>query len=697
MPATVAFGLFQIGAPLWVVNAVAGVGIIGSITHIAGAIAISVGLQYLSGIFFGRQAQPKPSEQHGIIRQSAAPRTISVGRVKTSGLLCFAESEDGVYWRVIALDSCETDAIEEHWLDDRVVDLDENGDATSESGYYSDIPRVSIDARLGTDEQAHYDELATAFPSAWTEDHKGNGVTHALVKLVQPKQQDIAKMFPTGPYTNYRAVRRAAKVRTITEGEFDAAAWSENAAAILFYYLTHADGARLADSWVLNAATENEQAIADCADAIPLKAGGTEDRYRISGSWRFDERPADVISRFLAACDGMLMPTPERGLALKVGKWEAPTVTIDANAIVGISDFGRGRDALTTANTVRAQYVSRLHDYKETDADPWVDDDDVLARGEIAQSVELYAVPSHSQARRLMKVLANRLNPEWTGTLVTNLRALPALGHRFVNVEIEEYGIDQAFEILGVEFVIGEDGSTLTGLQFQIATLPESAYAWDAASEEGTAPEVPEDTGATNTIPAPANYSVTLDTRTISGVQVSVAVLDWDAPTNDSLVAEARGKKTADSSWTVLSVSPEESATESGPLEDGQEYEFEARFVSLTGRVSTWATDDPVTAGTPAPPIPTGFTATLDGADVDLAWTMPNSAMVVGARIWRAPSTTPFGSATDISGLLAGSALQAMTYTDVGPAADDYDYWVTAEGSNGALSPEAGPEPVTVP
>src|SRR5690606_22005934 len=97
---------------------------------------------------------------------------------------------------------------------------------------------------------------------------------------------------------------------------------------------------------------------------------------------------------------------PDGGLTLDIGEWAEPTVTLDADSIVGFSEVGRGRDILSTANTIRAKYLDPSQDYQAADADPWVDADDVAARGEIASDIEFAMAPSHSQARRLMKLAA---------------------------------------------------------------------------------------------------------------------------------------------------------------------------------------------------------------------------------------------------------------------------------------------------
>ena len=452
-------------------------------------IAVGLGISFLAQtLFSSKPAQPKPSDGQIIIKQPAGPRTRSYGRVKVGGTLVFANVSSGAYGRVIAMGSGEIDAVEEHWIDDHLVTL--SGSAVTSAPFVpGGVSKAFIEFRLGTDSPALYSALNATYPALWTADHLGKGIPSAFLVIHQVDSEDMGDIFPNYGQTNYRQVQRGAKVRAVSSGSLTAPAWTDNAAAIILDYLTHPDGLNLADSWITNAAAEWEQAIADCFDAMETDTG-TEARYRIWNTYRFDERPADVLTRFLVACDGSLFPTPDRGLVLRVGKWTTPTVTIDGDAIIGFSEFGRGRDILSTANTIRARYTSPDHDYMETDADPWVDDADVAERGEYATDIDLFCSPSHGQTRRLMKLAAARLNPRWVGILQCNIKALPVMGERYVTVVLPELGINETFEVAGVQLVI-IDGSILHALTIRVASLSSDAYDWDVVAELGAPPPPP--------------------------------------------------------------------------------------------------------------------------------------------------------------------------------------------------------------
>src|SRR5690606_1429385 len=116
--------------------------------------------------------------------------------------------------------------------------------------------------------------------------------------------------------------------------------------------------------------------------------------------------------------------------------------------------------------------------------------------------------PSHSQARRLMKLEAYRANPSWVANFQCNLRGLAAFGERFVRIQYPAFGINSVFEVQDFRFVIGE-GNILQGVTIQVQSMPQAAYSWDPAQEEGDAPESDESEVA-DSIPVPAAPDVNL-------------------------------------------------------------------------------------------------------------------------------------------------------------------------------------------
>ncbi|MGC0052739.1 fibronectin type III domain-containing protein [Brucella pituitosa] len=544
-----------------------------------GGLALSLGLSYLASSLF-RPSQPKPEDVQQQVRQPTAPRVRHYGRVKTSGTWAFAETKSGNFYKIIALGQGPFDAIEEVWIDDQKVTRDANGFITSPDKYQEGsggryLSRINI--RLGQSTELAYGELTSEF-SQWTSEHRGDGVASLLATQYAVGQEYYLNLFPNGVNTNYRVVARTARVKNPITNTIE---WNDRAAAVIRDYMTHPDGMRLPESLLTTPLAQAGWVVAynRSDDAVAIAAGGSEPRYRLWGSYQLNERPADILGRMLACCDGRLVPTPDGGLTLDIGAWSEPSVVLTAEAITGFSEVGRGRDVMTSANTIRATFLDPSQDYQSTDADPWADEDAVSERGEEAKDVQFNMAPSHSQARRLMKLEWFRANPSWVGTFNTNLMGLAAFGERLIRIQYPLFGINSVFEVLDFKFILGE-GGILQGATIQVQSMPQEAYQWDP-SQEGTAP-VSDHTDVDDDLPVPAAPTVLF-----SGAS---AELSFPPSPSAILSYMVRWKKTADTEWTVAGPLANNAESFLTPVLDAAtEYEFQLAYRTEKGRVGTYS------------------------------------------------------------------------------------------------------------
>jgi hypothetical protein len=620
---------------------------------------VGLGLNYVTSML---QRAPKPEDVQSTVKNPVSPRWRHYGRCKFGGALVFIESKAGALYRVIALGTGELDAIEEVWADDTFLTLDGDGYATNPKYY----PDLRVHTRLGLPTETHYSILEDEFPE-WDEDHRGDGVSSMLAIQYPMGSEFLSSTFPNLTNTVMRVVARGSKVYNLNpDSPPDSPAvlsWSDNAASIIRDYMTHADGMRIPVAMFNTplAAAGWAAAYTRCDEDVPLKAGGTEKRYRLWGSYRLDERPADVLGRMLMACDGRIVPTADGGVTLDVGAWAEPTVTLDEESILGFADLSRGRNILTTANVIRATYLSPQHDYQSTDADQWIDENDVLVRGEIVRDTSFIMAPSHSQCRRLMKLEAYRANPNWIGTFQCNLKALAAFGQRLVRITYPQFEIDEVFEIVDFKFNIVE-GDKLESVTLQVQSMPEEAYDWDAATEEGTAP-INEETTVDNTIPVPTGLGFTIVRLAVSGQLAPFGAITFAAPPSEALIPQARYKRVADSTWNFLNIEEGETTAQFGPLSDGDEYEVQLRFVTLTGRQGDWTASQTETAvgDTEAPAELSAFTLTGSApylGNAPFSITTASDAHLASLGIYRVPS----GGALDI-----GASPTQLVATITGP------------------------------
>ncbi|GKX33706.1 MAG: hypothetical protein MnENMB40S_13240 [Rhizobiaceae bacterium MnEN-MB40S] len=645
---------------------------------IAAYTGISVGISYVSSILT-RPQEPRPEDVQQSTRQNTAARVRHYGRVKTSGPWLFAATKRGGFHKIIALSHGEIDGIEQFWIDDNQVTLD-GSEFVQSDPYFTSYggSRCSIITRLG----ASSDEPFTPPFDAFTEDHRGEGIAMLYSVQLPVGEEDYAEIFPNGINTLFRVVLRGAKIKNPTTG---ATAWDDNGASVIRDYLISADGMRLPESALTTSLAQLgwEEAFARCAEAVSLKAGGTEERYRLWGSYSLQERPADVIGRMLACTDGRIVPTADGGVTLKIGTWTEPDVTLDEDSIIDVIELTRGLDIEQRPNTIRATFLDPDADYATGDADPWEDEDDIVARGIEVDDVTYPMSPSHGQCRRLMKKRWYRRNPEWAGRFAANMRGLALIGEDLVRIRLEAFGIDHVFEIQDLEFNFGE-GGILLGVVLDVISLPEESEAWAPATEEGDKPEttdIDEDT----TVPEPTGFVVTI--KRISA-NLPYALIGFDAPPAESVSVEAQFKRTAASQWIPISVSSGATEAESPNLSDETEYEFQIRHITARNRPSDWTDSITITPTTDeaAPDPVSSVSATPGVGEIALQWTTPDNDNFSRTVIRRNTTNDEGGSEEVTASPVYGPVSTVMDLVEGELDAGTYYYWIYAANAAGVES-----------
>jgi hypothetical protein len=689
--------LSQLGVPGFLTGAVSWLGTSTIGTAIV-TLGVSFGLNYLASLLLKPKA-PSPEDVQTNIRNPVAARMRFYGRNKAGGVIAFIESKQGWLYKVIALahDTYRAaDAIEELWADSNNVTVDGNGDVAQYPFEY----QLQLHSRVGVVPETSYAPLTAGFPE-WTSAHRGDGVASLLALQKPVAAENFSKRFPNGVNTLYRAVMRGVRLYDPTDGGQDIGdpatwTWSDNLAREMLDYFHHPDGLRLPTSLftTAQAVTLWQQAVADCNDVIALKGGGTEPRYRGWGGYSLEERPAEVLGRIMAAGEVRIVPTNDGGFGIDVGKWTAPTVTLDENAIIGIESWGRGRDILTGANVIRSKYLSADHDYQSTEAQPWENAADVALRGEVAAPVDFIMAPSHGQCRRLMKIASYDAAPDWAGTIAFNLKGLRAIGHRFIRLVYAPFGIDGVFKIRDAQLLIGET-STLVGVKLDLTAAAEEAYNWNATTEEGT-PSAADDVTVDREIPVPTGFDVTIEQVSINGQTVAVAKVEWDAPPNESLRVEAQFKLSTDGQWSPINVSNDATFARTGILIDGQTYNFRLRHVSVTGRASDWTStiDRVAVASTTAPPDVTAVTLSTSPETVTLGFTTPNSVHFFKARIYRSQTNNPATASFVQDVFCAPNTVQTVVLS--GAPLGTWYYWVAASNGSNVEATRVAPAPAFV-
>jgi hypothetical protein len=589
--------VFAAGFPLTAAATIIGTGVL-----VGGAYAINLAMA-------PDPDQKTPSDGQVTTKQPIPPRRRHYGRVKVAGPLMFVEPLSGYGGppqlnQVIALNHGEVDGFEECWLNEYLAVMDNDialGGGTVLNLYNNGtFYFLGVQVEFGTTHDTGFDFLHDWFPAIWDINHKGNGIAKAFMRSAEPPAEEFTTVYPGAQPPVMRFVLRASKVwdpRDTGQNKDDPATWSWQANPVLIAldYHRHADGMRLAhlDDVLFTAEALAEDWIPAaniCDEAIALAAGGTEPRYRASGGYDLPTAaPKDVLGAIFAACDGQVYQRADGAIGVRVGKTVAPTVTIGSDHILAYDGFRKGGNAFTAVNEITAQYTSPPNDYQTSDAAAWRDEADISERGQVLSSnIQIYWVTSHSQARRLMKIEMHRRNPEWSGRIVTDLYGLNAYNERFINMQIEELGIDGTFEVTSFEIDTGA-GTCAIG----VSAFDQAAYDW-ATAEESEPPAIGEPGPAMAPLLAPTGVTASsgLPGAAVRAIGDPInLVINWD--TDDEAVTRAKAQfkvsSADDGGWLDANVQTSQTQAITVMVPSGQSYDVRVAWSSGT-RKSPWTT-----------------------------------------------------------------------------------------------------------
>lgn len=702
--------------------------------------AIAVGLSYAAGLLAKRPeaGAVAPASGQVVIRQALPPRIRSYGTVCVGGAAAFEEvcrtpfvfglgtftigtgwsggtltdPGNGDLYLEILQGQGEINAVTTHFIGNTNVIIDGSGEITTGAPFAS-AAVIQIYNKLGAADQTVFQQLKDAFPDAVDDSHRWRGVAKTLIRYRAVPTENIATYYGGG-VPPYRCIQQAAMVydpRDVTQtadGDPDRPrgnnwTFSENGGRVILDYMRHPDGFKRKAP---QSGTRKMVPIAKfympewiafincCDEDVPLKAGGTEKRYRLCGTYDMTADPKDILQAMQDACDAEVYPRGDGTIGVHGGKWDAPEITIDNKYILSHS-LRPGSRKLTAYNVLNIKYTAPDNDFQLVDMDPLRNEDNIALRGEeLNKSVQLTWCPSHSQARRIAKIMMAKENPNWQGSISVMPFGLKAVGQRTINFVIPDYGINGSF--LRTKFQPSSDLSTIA---IEAMTLDASAYAWDPDTEEGTEPPIPVDTAVDATIPVPADFAVIPGSIVIQdGVNASILAASWTLGISTysyEINWQADGALSSD--WISQRVPAGTAFWTSPVLQDATAYNVRVRALSPGAAASAWSSVIMVstTADVTAPGLPTGFASSKSGSDVTLSWTNPNSPNFYKTVVYRAGSNS-FGSATAIA-TLYGVPGSARSYADNSLANGTYYWWVQSFNASGVPSTQVGPTTQTIP
>lgn len=549
-------------------------------------------------------------------------------------------------------------------------------------------------------------------PGVWGIGHRGDNVCLLYTRFASVKSKNFLERYPSGVPTASIAARWQKCPDPYASDPCDDSAWTwtENPIRQLMHYMLYreapkptipvSDPSYAAQAMALRVAFYNRKILPSiatwraasdvCNEAVPLKAGGTEARYRSCLSHSLTSPHGEVKANLLQLCDGWMATQPDGSVAVYAGKFYAPTVSIGPAEIIAYDWQGVGVDDDSALNTIVCSYVSKAHEYNSVETSPWVDEDDILERGsELSDTLDLQT-PSWGQVRRLAKRKMARANALYRGTVTTNIAGRAARGQRYINLLIREAGTTF---FNGVAEITSITRNTATGgVTFTWIAADPNIDAWNAATEEGE-PAAVGDRVALAPLDTPSITSAVAELSD-GGANARVRIT-VDGFARDDITWYARWRVTTDTTWNeqeYSDIDPGASAvllTNLVPTDLA--IDVEVAYGVGDGRISPWSvlwTVSTSTSGLAPGPVTDDTVTSPVAGQASIAWRDPTSSNYSATRLYR-NTTNSFGTASQVNGDMLGSLGATQVYDDTGLATGSTQhYWlVTVSQSGVAGSP----------
>lgn len=615
------------------------------------------------------------------IAQAAAPRIRGYGTYLQGGVRALFESSGGMLHQILVMHHGEVSAVTGYLIDGEPVTLDGSGNViTGAPALY-----MSINAILSGD-GGDYAPARAAFPTIWTTDHTLTGQATIYVRMVAPNINLLTKAFPRRENTLVQAIVQQSKVLDPRTGIIG---YSDLTGPCVLDYMTHADGYRIP------LAAVDQDSFAQftdlCDQAVALKAGGTEKRYRVGGYYSLEDAPKDVMERLLATADAQIYMTPEGKAGIMGGEWLDPDVTITEDDILDL-ELSDGSDLFSDFNVLKGKFTSPDHRWQETECAELVDAVAQLTQPERVDTLVVDMCPSHSQMQRLMRAHRATRIREFVGTMRTNLVGMKARfprgsGRHVIRVYCPSYDIDEVFEVTSHAYSVA-DRICIIGL----ASIA-NPYAWVAATDEGDPPPRLADLDRPVHVDAvPTGLTLTQEVIAVTSGQNAVRIVAIvDDPLQPSLQLRAEYRKLGDTVWQPMIAGVGDLQAYTGVLSDAATYQVRASWLGVdtyTAIVSTTTVANPV-----APAAATGLSKAYAAPNVTLTWTNAVTGYY-RTRIYR--GTTSTFSAATLLATVAGIAGQVQTYQNA-PGTGTWYFWVvTINASSIEQTAPTGPVSQTI-
>lgn len=380
------------------------------------------------------------AERKQMVRSSSEPLNYIYGKTRSSGVLFFAQEQQG-----------EQD--ENEWL---YLAVTMAGHPISQATNFllNDEP---IDSFGHVVEYAVYPQGRTTVDQYlvdkckdWSLDMIGKGFAWYRLGLKFDQEK-----FPSG-LPNVTAEKWGYEVPDPRTNQTE---WSDNPALCILHFLRHKmkweDEYLILDSFI--------DAANICDESVKNPDGTVSKRYTVGLEFGDNDTPASVLDKLKSACGGEWIRVGGR-LGLKVAAYYGPAFyEITESDIIGDIELQAEPDRKDSFNVVRGTYVNPGANYVEVDYPEVRVDEWVQADGEeIVMDMDLTAVQDPWQAQRLADIAIKRNRHGMVLKLPCNLRAFNCPPGTMISLSLPTIGFDkQEFIVKDWEYS-QESGVSLT-------------------------------------------------------------------------------------------------------------------------------------------------------------------------------------------------------------------------------------------
>jgi len=665
--------------------------------------AVSIGISLVTSWALGALA-PKPTFDAGQTgqlvnaRDPISPFDFVYGETRKGGVITYYETtgaNNKYLHQILVLAGHEVEAINDIYLNDEVVTLDNNGFVTS-TPWNS---KIRIKKNLGTAAQAADSDLLSESEQI-TSDFRGRGIAYLYIRY-EYDQDVFANGLPL-----VTAVVRGKKVY---DPRTASTAYSNNAALCVRDYIASSYG--LNDTQIDD--VDFAAAANICDENVTLAEGGTEDRYTINGVAQANQSHGDVLQSMMTACAGSLFWGAGKW-KLKVGDYVAPVKTLTLDDLRGPINLSTRVNLQDQFNGVKGTFRDATERWIATDYPPINSTAFETEDGgeQTMLDLQLPFTTSSATAQRLAKLTLFRGREQMTLTADFGLNAFDVEVGEIIALTNERYGwTEKEFEVVGWTFGSSSEAGDLR-VTLTLRETSEDAFDWNA--EETDIIHNNTDLPDFNTVAAVSGLTLTA-TSVVNddGATIPAIRADWTASTNafvtqyevqykrlggeedyasiaDAYTEQENFGSVADSytdeedyglvSEPILTPDAEYVSTFSSstthviqPVLNNYDYNVRVRAINSLGVRSPFASASLGSIGDTTPPgIPSGLSASGNYKSIMVSWANPGDPDLNYVEIWRS-TTNNLSTATRV-GVVSGT-----NFTDSNlPNNTTRFYWVRA-------------------